>query len=280
MTQDPYSILGVSPSASDDEVKKTYRKLAMKYHPDANPGDKAAEAKMKEINAAYDAITNKDKVGSRHTAYSPYTNTGYGGSSSGGSSYGGGSYRGTATGGYGTGGYGAGGYGGYGQQGYGGFDPFDPFGWGQAARGGSGGWPFGGYSSTYSTPELRNIWSKINDRRFPEALTLLNAVDQNRRNAEWYYLSALAHEGLGDTQTARSDAERACNLDPNNLEYLFYYQKINGMGGPTESRRSATTTSSPFGCTGSMMRWFIILIVINLLLNLAARGCSAGFIGA
>ena len=58
MSSDPYSVLGVSPNASDDEVKAAYRRLAKKYHPDLNPGDEEAARKMNEINAAYDQIKN------------------------------------------------------------------------------------------------------------------------------------------------------------------------------------------------------------------------------
>ena len=58
MGTDPYQVLGVSPNASEDEIRQAYRRLAKKYHPDLNPGDKTAAQKMNEINAAYDAIKN------------------------------------------------------------------------------------------------------------------------------------------------------------------------------------------------------------------------------
>ncbi len=58
MGADPFQILGVSPNASEDEIRQAYRRLAKKYHPDLNPGDATAAQKMNEINAAYDAIKN------------------------------------------------------------------------------------------------------------------------------------------------------------------------------------------------------------------------------
>ena len=58
MIRDPYKVLGVSPNASDEEVKSAYRKLAKKYHPDLNPGDARAAERMNEINAAYEQIKN------------------------------------------------------------------------------------------------------------------------------------------------------------------------------------------------------------------------------
>jgi DnaJ-class molecular chaperone len=58
---DPYSVLGVSRTASDAEIRKAFRKLAKKHHPDLNPGDKAAEAKFKEISQANDILSDADK---------------------------------------------------------------------------------------------------------------------------------------------------------------------------------------------------------------------------
>jgi len=66
--RDYYEILGVNRDASEEEIKKTYRKLAVKYHPDKNPGDKTAEEKFKELGEAYEALSDPQ----RRAAYDQY----------------------------------------------------------------------------------------------------------------------------------------------------------------------------------------------------------------
>ena len=78
--QDPYRVLGVSPQATDDEVKKAYRALAKKYHPDVNNGSQEAEARMKEVNEAYSTVMKWRREGTN--AY------GFNGAGTGGQGYG------------------------------------------------------------------------------------------------------------------------------------------------------------------------------------------------
>ena len=101
---DLYETLGVARDASSDELKKAYRKLAVKYHPDKNPGDAVAEAKFKEISSAYDNLKDPDK----RAAYDRYGHAAF------------------------QGGMGGGGGGG-------GHDPFDMFREAFGGRGGGGG---------------------------------------------------------------------------------------------------------------------------------------------
>lgn len=80
--KDYYKILGVERSASQDEIKKAYRKLAVKYHPDKNPDDKVAEEKFKEISEAYQVIGNADsrkKYDELGANWKQYENAGFGG---------------------------------------------------------------------------------------------------------------------------------------------------------------------------------------------------------
>lgn len=87
MIADPYAVLGITPQASEEEIKQAYRKLAKKYHPDLNPGDAEAARRMNEINAAYEQI--KSGVDSQHSGgpqqsgaggqqYNPYDPFGFG----------------------------------------------------------------------------------------------------------------------------------------------------------------------------------------------------------
>ena len=100
MSKDYYQILGVSKTATDAELKKAYRKLAVKYHPDKNPGDKAAEDKFKEVSEAYDVLSDPKKRAQYDQFGSDYFRPGAG----------------------------AGGFGGAGGAGGGGFrDPYDIF---------------------------------------------------------------------------------------------------------------------------------------------------------
>lgn len=171
MIDDPYKVLGVSPGASDDEIKQAYRRLAKQYHPDRNPGDPVAAKKMQEINAAYEQIKNPD------------------------------AYRRTGQSGYGTG------------QGYG----YDPFGgaWWQ--------WQ-GGDGDPYQQAALRYI----RFGRYQEALNALNSATE--KNARWYYLSALANDGLGNQVTALEHIKRAVSMEPDNMEYLRALEEIENGG--------------------------------------------------
>src|SRR5690606_7260523 len=83
--RDYYEVLGVSRNASADEIKKSYRKIALQYHPDRNPGDKEAEERFKEAAEAYDVLSNPDKK----AQYDRFGHAGVGGAGGYGGGYGG-----------------------------------------------------------------------------------------------------------------------------------------------------------------------------------------------
>ena len=187
---DPYQILGVSPDASDEEIKRAYRKLAKQYHPDANPGDEYAAKKMQEINDAYDRIKNPEKnQGSGSSqGYNPY-----------GQSYGG---------------YGYGPFGGYYQQ--------------QRQS----------YNQKYADSHLQAAYNYILYRRYREALNVL-AQFSGVRGAEWYYLSALANQGVGNQVTALEHMRKAVSMAPGNQEYLNALDRME-HGGDTYRRQAGS----------------------------------------
>ena len=170
---DPYKILGVSPDASDDEIKRAYRELAKKYHPDRNPGDQEAARKMQEVNDAYERIKNPQKAGN------------------------------------------SGSYGGYGNSGPYGYDPF-------------GGYRQQSYSEDRGDAYQQSAFQYIRFGRYSEALNALQ--NSTRRDARWYYLSALANDGLGNQVTALEHIRRAVSMEPDNPEYLAALDRIEHGG--------------------------------------------------
>ena len=77
--RDYYEVLGLKKGASDEEIKKAFRQLAKKYHPDLNPGDQEAARRMQEVNEAYDQIKNPEKYAHRQSAQGGSYGSGYGG---------------------------------------------------------------------------------------------------------------------------------------------------------------------------------------------------------
>ena len=167
---DPYQILGVDRDATDEEIKRAYRRLAKQYHPDANPGDENAAKKMQEINDAYDRIKNPEKQQSAggSQGYNPYGQS----------------------------------YGGYG------YNPFG--GYYQQQR---------SYHQKYADSHLQAAYNYILYRRYREALNVLTQFE-GVKGAAWYYLSALANQGLGNQVTALEHMRKAVSMEPDNQEYL------------------------------------------------------------
>ncbi len=213
MINDPYQVLGISPGANTDEIKKAYRKKAKECHPDLHPNDPSAHVKMQQVNEAYDMLMNPAK----HQAHQQRQQNRQSTSQSSGYSQQGGSYYQNQT---------------HRQQ----EDPFNPF-----RQQGSGGWQsddwfsfedifgFGRQQQSANIPpphetvtdnaSICYIIRNINSNNYSAAYNALNNVPSTGRNARWYYLSSLTNKGLGNDVAALEQIQRAVQLDPNNQLY-------------------------------------------------------------
>ncbi len=195
---DPYRVLGVPPTASEEEIKKAYRKLSRMYHPDSNMNKseyekKQAEEKFKEVQTAYEDIIdgkvdprNYRQTGSRSYSSSSSSSSSY---SSSGRSYQG--YR-------------------------------------------AGGGTYSGYtrntSSGYGDMDvhLEAAANFIANGYLREARNILDNIDPSRRNAKWYYYSAICYARTGNKSQAMFHARAAASMEPSNSEYSVLYDYLSG----------------------------------------------------
>ena len=251
--RDPYQILGISRDATEEEIKKAYKALSRKYHPDANinnPNKDKAEEMFKEIQQAYQQIMKERTEGYRYQG-NYGSSGGYGYGNAGGSSAGNGGY-------------------------YGDFKDFEDFFGSFGGFGNFGG--FGTYGSKSTGYEedshLRAAGNYIRNGYYKEARTVLDGMPESGRNARWYYYSAIAHANLGNQVIALEHAKRAQALEPGNSDYRnLVYQFENGG---TWYRQRQYTYGRPYSGGGNLC---FKLCIANLLCNMCCGGggmCCGG----
>lgn len=196
---DPYRVLGVLETASMDEIKKAYRNLSRKYHPDANinnPNKDKAEEMFKLVQAAYNQIVEERE---RRESGGYYYDQGAGRTS---------------------------------------------------------------YGGTEEEVRLQAAANYINNRHFKEAMNVLDQISS--RTSEWYYLRAIAHNGLGNNVNALADAKEALRMDPNNMKYRMLVSQLESGGQWYQSTGRGFGYERPAENMGSCC-WECLLV--NLLCN-------------
>lgn len=244
MSRDPYQVLGVSPGASDDEIKAAYRKLAKKYHPDLNGGSADAEEKMKEINEAYTILVKGGSAssGGQSQQQNPYGNP-YGQSQRQGE--------------YDWSG------------GFGGFGGFGGYGWSSQSNAGRG-------RRTETDPELAAVQRAVLAREYQKALHLLAGI--SNKTAAWYYWSAQANLGMGNRVAALNDARMAVRMDPNTIEYRELLSQLQSTGQRYQ-QRGAGYGLQDLLCGNPCLTLCVANAACNCLCNITngCAGCMRGF---
>ena len=243
MIADPYRVLGIREDATDQELKKAYRDLSKKYHPDANPNDpKAAEEKFKEIQEAYRQITDARERGT--SAYGREPQPSYSYSSSSGSSGQQYSYKEYSS----------------------ASSAFDDFftQWRKAQE-----QQYSGYQGTGSghyENAMQAAVNYINANHYQEAVNALGSIPVSERDAQWYYVSAIANQGVGNNFTAMQYAKRAVDMDPANYMYAQLLRRLQGGGARYQSRGAEYSPASV------NPGWCLSMCALNLLCNCFGNG--------
>ena len=272
MVTDPFAVLGIPSSSSEDEIKSAYRKLAKKYHPDLNPGDKAAEEKMRQVNEAYTRALQIKKTGrdpGRDSYGSSAGNSGYysnpfgqgpWGSAGDQGGYGGGAWGGAGDpGGYGRSGREQDPFGGFGY----GFDPFSAF---------FGGGPFQQETRfrtrSYANPDLKTAENHVLANRFHDAISLLNRVPDH--SADWHALYARADLGLGNRISALDHARTAVRMSPGDEDFRSL---LNAIESGSQAYRRTRSTGYDFR-SAICANPCLTCCVANMFLNCCLGGCG------
>ncbi len=186
MVNDPYAVLGIDRNATEDEIKKAYRKLAKKYHPDLNPGNKEYEKKMVEINEAYEMLTSPNK-----NQYSSYE----GNSSSPQSN----SYQFDDP----------------------GFD-FANFFYNYARQNEY----IELRVEQDDSQEISEAITFAMQGNLDMSLKVLNEIPSYSRNGRYYFVVSFILYKKGDYESSLSQIREALNIEPNNLKYQSFYRLV------------------------------------------------------